>query len=343
VQVALRLDLVGLALQAIDGTKIQALCSGRRVFDEKNNRALLAALEETIAQQEQALEAAEAEAALPPEELPAPLRAAHALREQVAAALGEIEKGGVKYAHPQEPQARRMECEGRNRFGYNAQVVVDAKAQVIVAAEVVTQENDLGILLPMAEAARENTGTAVPSVADAGYATSEQLAAAEECAQEVITPLPGSSVRGQEGPFHTSRFVHDAARDVVRCPQGRELPFMRVRDRNGVPWRVYRGGRVCAGCPVRAHCTQDRHGRTIEIGLHHEALLRHRQKLLSETAQAQLRQRGGIVEPVFAQIKHNGGFRRWTLRGLESVRAQWALLCTSWNLQVLYRHWALAH
>ena len=342
VQVALRLDLVGLALQAIDGTKIQALCSGRQVFDEKFNRQLLAALEETIAQQEQALEAAEQAATLPPEQLPASLRAAHTLREQVAAALGEMEKSGLKYAHPQEPEARRMDCDGRNRFSYNAQVAVDAKAQVIVAAEVVAQENDLGLLMPMAEAARANTGTAVPSVADGGYASSAQWAAAEKRAQEVITPLPGSSARGQEGPFHTSRFVHDAARDTVRCPQGRELPFMRVRDRKGVPWRVYRSPQVCADCPVRAHCTRDRHGRTIEIGPHHQVLLRHRQKLLRESAQAQLRQRGRIVEPVFAQIKHNGGFRRWTMRGLESVRAQWALLCTGWNLQVLYRHWVLA-
>jgi transposase len=167
VRVALRLDLVGLALQAIDGTKIQARCSGRQVFDEKCNRRLLAALEEAIAQQEQALEAAERDAApLPAAELPAPLRAAQALRAQVAAALGEMAKHDLKHCHPQEPEARRMGCDGRNRFSYNAQVTVDAQVQVIVAAEVLAQENDYGLLVPMAEAARENTGAAVPSVAD---------------------------------------------------------------------------------------------------------------------------------------------------------------------------------
>jgi transposase len=342
VRVALRLDLVGLALQAIDGTKVQALCSGRQVYDEKFNRRLLAALDEAIAEQEQELEAAETEAALPAAELPAPLRGAQALREQVAAALGEMERCALKHCHPQELEARRMGCDGRNRFGYNAQAVVDAKAQVIVAAEVCGQENDQGLLAPMADAARENTGVAVPSVADGGYASSEQFAAAQERGHEVLTPLPASSARRQEGPFHASRFVHDPARDVVCCPQGRELPFTRVRYRNGVPWRVYRSASVCAGCPVRAQCTGDRHGRTIDIGPHHQALVRHRQKLLCESAQAQLRQRGRIVEPVFAQIKHNGGFRRWTMRGLESVRAQWALLCTTWNLQVIYRQWALA-
>jgi hypothetical protein len=343
VRVALRLDLVGLALQAIDGTKIQALCSGRQLFDEKCNRQLLAALDRAIAEQEAALEAAERDAAPPlAADLPAPLRAAQALREQVAAALDEMEQHELKHCHPQEPQARRMGCDGRNRFGYNAQAVVDAQAQVIVAAEVVAQENDYGLLVPMVSAARENTGTAVPSVADGGYANSEQFAAAEEQSYEVITPVPGSSARGEGGPFHASRFVHDAALDVVRCPQGREIPFLRLRERRGVSARIYRSARVCAGCPVRAQCTRDRHGRSIEIGPHHQALRRHRARLRAASAQAQLRQRGRIVEPVFAQIKHNGGFRRWSLRGLEAVRAQWAVLCTTWNLQVIYRHWAHA-
>ena len=342
VRVALRLELVGLALQAIDGTKIQAHCSGRQVFDEKFNRQLLAKLEETIAAQEQALEEAEREAAPPPAELPSSLRGAQALREQVVAALEEMEKSERKHCHPQEPEARRMGCDGRNRFSSNAQAAVDAKQQVIVAAEVHTQENDQGLLVPMAEAARENTGAVVPNVADGGYASSEQLGMAEERGHEVITPLPASCARGQEKPFHASRFVYEAARDVVRCPQGRELPFMRMRERHALRWRVYRSTQVCADCPVRAQCTRDRHGRTIDISPHHQAMLRHREKLLGEDAQARLAQRGRIVEPVFAQIKHNAGFRRFSLRGLEAVRAQWALLCTTWNLQVIYRNWALA-
>lgn len=341
VKVALRLDLVGLALQAIDGTKIQAVCSGRQVFDEDCNRRLLASLEEELTEQELAIEAAHGEASMPSAELPQKLRATAALREEVAAALGEMEQSGRKHCHPQEPQSRRMGCDGRNRFGYNAQAVVDASAQIIVAAEVVTQENDQGLLVPMADAARENTGVAVPNVADGGYASSQQFAAAQEHGHEVITPLPGGWKHNAKA-FHASRFVYDAARDIVGCPQGRELPFQRMRVKDGVLLRVYRSTQVCRDCPVRALCTRDRHGRTIEIGPHHNALLAHREKVSGQAAQQQLRQRGRIIEPVFAQIKHNRGFRRWTLRGLDAVQSQWAMLCTSWNLQVMYRHWALA-
>jgi hypothetical protein len=39
-----------------------------------------------------------------------------------------------------------------------------------------------------------------------------------------------------------------------------------------------------------------------------------------------------IVEPVFGQIKQARGFRQFLLRGVEKVRAEWALICTAHNL-----------
>jgi transposase len=47
------------------------------------------------------------------------------------------------------------------------------------------------------------------------------------------------------------------------------------------------------------------------------------------------RLRKQIVEPVFGQIKQARGFRRFLLRGIEKVRAEWALICTAHNLTKL--------
>ena len=82
-----------------------------------------------------------------------------------------------------------------------------------------------------------------------------------------------------------------------------------------------------------------RDGRRIEISPQYGALLRQRRKRQDPRYKALLRQRSGLIEPVFATIKQAMGFRRWTVRGLDNVRTQWALLCTAHNLKKLYPHW----
>jgi len=42
------------------------------------------------------------------------------------------------------------------------------------------------------------------------------------------------------------------------------------------------------------------------------------------------------VEPVFGQIKEARGFRQFVLRGIEKVRAEWAMICTAHNLLKLF-------
>jgi transposase len=57
-----------------------------------------------------------------------------------------------------------------------------------------------------------------------------------------------------------------------------------------------------------------------------------RQKLKRAGWRSRYRLRKQIVEPVFGQIKQARGFRQFLLRGVEKVRAEWALICTAHNL-----------
>ena len=43
------------------------------------------------------------------------------------------------------------------------------------------------------------------------------------------------------------------------------------------------------------------------------------------------------MEPVFGQIKEARGFRRFRLRGLPKVRAEWHLVCAVHNVGKLFR------
>ncbi len=47
--------------------------------------------------------------------------------------------------------------------------------------------------------------------------------------------------------------------------------------------------------------------------------------------------RKAIVEPVFGQIKQARGFRQFLLRGVEKVRAEWAMVCMTHNILKMYR------
>lgn len=62
-----------------------------------------------------------------------------------------------------------------------------------------------------------------------------------------------------------------------------------------------------------------------------------RQKLKRAGYRSRYRLRKQIVEPVFGQIKQARGFRQFLLRGLEKVRAEWAMICTAHNLTKLAR------
>ncbi len=63
-----------------------------------------------------------------------------------------------------------------------------------------------------------------------------------------------------------------------------------------------------------------------------------RDRLMTEVGRQQYNRRCGIVEPVFGLIKEQRGCRRFLLRGLTKVAAEWALLCTVTNLWRLYRY-----
>jgi len=61
------------------------------------------------------------------------------------------------------------------------------------------------------------------------------------------------------------------------------------------------------------------------------------QKLKSDAGRDIYRMRKAIVEPVFGQIKEWRGFRRFSFRGLQQVRAEWKLVCLTHNLLKLFR------
>jgi transposase len=339
VRVAVELNLVGMVLEAVDGTKIQAACSGRGGYDQAGLEKLLARLDAELSIREESIAQAGAGEAQERAQLPEALQARMQLRERVQVALEKVRAGEARHVHPSEPEARRMETEGRNRFSYNAQAVINQQAGILVAAEVTTDPIDQNQLAPMLRQARAETPAPAHTLADNGYVLSDQLAEARSSSQQVIAPPPANG-SDETNPYHASHFQHDPVTRTVTCPQGRQLPYRFTRDKDGRKVDVYRSAQVCQDCPGRAQCHRDRHGRMIEIGPHHEELVALRARWNDLSLRKLYQRRAALIEPVFARIKQIEGFRRWTARGWENARTQWSMLCTTWNLRILRRYWS---
>ena len=62
-----------------------------------------------------------------------------------------------------------------------------------------------------------------------------------------------------------------------------------------------------------------------------------RHKLRTPEGRAVYKMRKAVVEPVFGQIKEQRGFRRFLLRGLARVEAEWKMICATHNLLKLFQ------
>jgi hypothetical protein len=228
-------------------------------------------------------------------------------------------------------------------LSYNAQVAVDGASGLIVAAEVVNEEADNGRLVPMMEAVESNLGAvAEETVADAGYYSPGQLAAAEGKAFSALVPLPDwVNRRWGKGEFQKSNFIYDEGRDVYVCPLGHNLIYEKTaRESHGrYNIRRYRC-RHYKECSKRCECSRQKSGRRIERGEYEAAVERQREKQKNPLKRELLQKRKSIVEHIFAQIKEHQGLRRFSLRGIENVRTQWSMICTVLNLRKLYKYWA---
>jgi transposase len=242
------------------------------------------------------------------------------------------EAGESDEDEPSDPDARVMPCR-RGRFvnGYNAQVAVDPDSGFIVGQEVVNATVDYEQLPKVLEQVRSNLGRPPESVvADSGYdATGNHQALSEQGIAGFIVP-------------QTSRdllWTVDASSGQITCPQG-QTPTPAGSFYRGT--RLYDSFlvRACPNCPNR--CTDSKYKKlTVPHGLDPRYRLANAQRVASPEGQHLVRLRRQTVELTFAQLKGNGGFRRFRTRGLPAVNTEFTLECLAHNLRKLLREFSL--
>ena len=351
VRTAVTVGLVDLAMQAVDGTKLAANAALQRTLDAEKLRKLLDRVESTIRELEAQNEGGDDGA---PARLPKKLANQKALRQRVRQAMEDLpeRERPSRYKRPTrinltDKDARLMQTRHGVVPGYNAQAMVSPLAEkggtsgmLVTAVDVVDEANDTARLTPMVEQAEEVTGVRVPmTLADAGYFAGKHVAEFHRRGHQVVMP---DMARPTNHPYHKDQFSYDEENDRFICPHGQRLPSAGHKDNKSKKARVYRieSASICRDCPAFGVCTTNAlYGRTVEIGIHEAALRRHRSWMATEEAKRTYRRRMALVEPLFAILKNQLGARRFTLRGMDNVKAEWTMVATAFNLRTLWRVW----
>jgi len=310
---------------AVDGTKFQAVASGKAILDVAQRAELQAKLEQRIAQYLQELETADQQQSETELDAQA-LRQALSRLQQQQAELAQVDS--EKRLHVStEPEAVVLKGKGP---GYNVQTVVDAEHALIVAHEINAQAGDNGCLQPMGEAAQQALGVAeLKLVADAGYANGEQAQALEDRGVQVHVPVKRAVNNQGDGElFDRACFTYDAPTDVYACPAEKLLRRKQIsRKDKAVVYAAQPSD--CGACSIKERCTTSSR-RMLSRHLYEQALERIHQRATPEV----MRLRRCTVEHPFAALKfHIMEKPRFLMRGLTGAGTEIALATLAYNFK----------
>jgi transposase len=335
-----RLDLLGEASVAIDGSKFKAVNARDRNFTEAKMKRRLEQIDESIARYLSQLDTADRQGPTVPE------AKTTRLKEKIATLREEIERLNAlnalmmasedKQISLTDPDARSMATSGRGSgiVGYNVQSAVDTTHHLIVAHEVTNVGSDRSQLSNIAEQARTEIGAeTLDVVADRGYYESKEILACERVGITVTLPKPMTSGAKAAGRFGKQDFVYVAKDDVYLCPAGERLTYRYTNEEEGKTLHRY-WTTACQTCALKAKCTTGEQRRISRW--EHEAVLETVQDRLDRNPD-KMRVRRQTVEHPFGTIKAWMGATHFQMRTLPKVATEMALHVLAYNMKRMMR------
>ena len=230
---------------------------------------------------------------------------------------------------------------GQLKPGYNIQT--GTENQFVVGFSIHQRAGDTSCLKTHLENQREWLGEYPEAViSDSGYGSEENYEYLKKLNITAYVKYNTFHLEQKPGykekkPYRPENFTYLPEQDQFVCPQGNRLNYQHTQpsiSTNGYvsSRRVYECA-DCSQCPVQTECTSKRPNRQIYYGVELQALRKTARDLLLSPSGLEMRSRRPIeVEAVFGRLKHNWGFRRFLLRGLDKVKVEWGLLCVAHNV-----------
>lgn len=279
--------------------------------------------------------------------------------------------GRVVQSNITDNESAKMKTSRGTIQGYTGVAAVDSKHQVIVHAEAHGQGQEHGLLAPAVDQAHTNLGTdsrdrkTTKITADSGYHTGADLEHLAD--QEIDGYIADNQFRKRDPRFKTADrhrpenssdepskfavedFKYDARKGTCTCPAGNAMWPKGSNNRIGqgiyVKFQAYQSD--CQACPLRSRCLRTENQATArQVAFRRQTGAKTRQQQLieqmkdkidSDRGRAIYSQRLGAVEPVFGNITHAIGFKRFSLRGKKKVNGQWQLITMIHNIFKVHR------
>jgi transposase len=213
---------------------------------------------------------------------------------------------------------------GQLKPAYNTQI--STQNQVIVHYTIHQNPTDTKTLKPHLEDFEQSYGKKIfkkleEITADAGYGSEENYDYLEKKKLKAFVKYntfekeQDSNYQKKYKAFSKENLYYNQEEDYYVCPMGQKMLKTHENQKKtaGGYTQTLSRAKNCEGCPMRGQCFKAKGNRSIE---RNHNLERHKERtrelLLSETGIQRRKQRSADVEPVFAQLKHNNGFRRFS-------------------------------
>ena len=280
-------------------------------------------------------------------------RAAQVLRERQAA---NAQRRSCKrkpaekiLVSPTDPEA----VLARDKFNvfrplYSVQLLRDLDSPLVLAYDVLTQNNDNGVVEPMVEQMTDHVGHKPEELlVDSGYVSIHHL---EFCAQAGITlygPCQENDYSRQNGKktqcnqkteLPKSAFRWLPEEQAYQCPEGHRLRFSARQTQRRTDYTITLNVYTCPAehclvCPRQRKCTRSPHkGRSVSRMENEELLDALRARMETDEAKRLYKLRSRTVELNYADMKEHRGLRRFHCRGPRRAKAEAGSLVLALNM-----------
>jgi hypothetical protein len=280
------------------------------------------------------------------------------------------EKGALRKSNLTDNESAKMATSKGVIQGYTAVAAVDAKAQVIVAAQAHDSGSEQSVLLPMVERTDSLRTDHTLVTADAGFHSEANL---RQLYERAVPALIADALMRRRDERFADRGKYQALPDPLWDKSSRAASARQFNPRTSLrPGNQHLplSGRQkllhrqplhnerppppqVSGCqarlralPARDRCLrhpQRTPTRQVAFFAKDQAsplefTARMKAAIDSTRGRQLYAQRIATVEPVFANLRHNKRLDRFTLRSRPKVNAQWHLYCLVHNIEKLAHH-----